>query len=321
MNTLKKQLPFWLLAAAYLLSAPLLFNFYLALSGFIANGFRDSGRMVPLISSYLLPVVAFFLFAWDFYARPFGKIAARVLLLAVGAWSLANLVLVLSHIGYYVKNFSLGAYGGLLGVGFPYDALAVSAAMLVLAVLGTVGSLRKDFAPARALGALRRGGTLPLGGGEYVLLSLFGILTLLFLGCFLSGLGAMRNVLADPRYLFLLAWVFAVPTGNMLLLALKPHLRLPRAKDAALLAVGVGGNLLFGVLLGIMEATAPDFMIRVGKPLFMIAFSVSLPIEMLGMLLVMAVGTVTCAVRLCLLFAKPRSAAMVEEKEKEAALK
>ena len=120
-----------------------MYDFYKCLSGFIANGFRDSGRMAPLISSYLLPVVAFFLFAWDFYARPFGKIAARVLLLAVGAWSLANLALVLSHIGYYVKNFSLGAYGGLLGVGFPYDALAVSAAMLVLAVLGTVLIIRR----------------------------------------------------------------------------------------------------------------------------------------------------------------------------------
>lgn len=322
MSILKKQLPFWILAAAYVLSALLLFNFYLALSGFIANGFRDGGRMAPLISSYLLPVVGFFLFAWDFFVRPFGRGAARVLLVLCGAWSLANLALVLSHIGYYAGNYALGAYGGLLGVGFPYDALVISAAILALSVLGMIGTYRAGFAPVAFLCRLRRGGALPLGGGEYVLLSLFGILTLLFLGSFFSGLGAMRNVLIDPRYLFLLAWVLFVPAGNMFLLALKPHLRLRRRGwQVASLAVGIGGNLLFGALLGILEATAPDFMIRVGKPLFMIAFSVSLPIEMLGLLFIMAVGTAVCAVRLCLLFVPSRSKAKTEEKAEEMAIK
>ena len=48
----------------------------------------------------------------------------------------------------------------------------------------------------------------------------------------------------------------------------------------------------------VFESVSPDFMIHVGKPLFMIAFSVSLPIEQLAMILIMTISSIIFAVRL-----------------------
>ena len=52
------------------------------------------------------------------------------------------------------------------------------------------------------------------------------------------------------------------------------------------------------MLFLVFELTYPDFLVHIGKPLFLIAFSVSMPIEPAIILAVMALGTVIFAIRL-----------------------
>jgi hypothetical protein len=58
------------------------------------------------------------------------------------------------------------------------------------------------------------------------------------------------------------------------------------------------------LLFLLLELTYPDFIVHIGKPLFLIAFSVSLPIEPGVILGIMALGTHIAAIRMILLAAK-----------------
>ena len=61
---------------------------------------------------------------------------------------------------------------------------------------------------------------------------------------------------------------------------------------------------MFGLLFLILELTYPDFIVHIGKPLFLIAFSVSLPIEPGIILGIMALGTLVAAIRMIMVAAK-----------------
>ena len=103
-------------------------------------------------------------------------------------------------------------------------------------------------------------------------------------GAAICAIGAFENALYDGKFIFLWLWVLVLPLMNLLLLVFKPEKRVKtKGAKVAFLGAGIAVNLLFGVLLWAFEAVSPDFIVHVGKPLFAIAFSVSLPIEMLGL--------------------------------------
>ena len=84
-----------------------------------------------------------------------------------------------------------------------------------------------------------------------------------------------------------------------MLLILKPEKSsFSKRGKLVLLGTGVGANLLFAVLFLILELTYPDFIVHIGKPLFLIAFSVSMPIEPAAILAIMALGTALLVIRL-----------------------
>lgn len=306
---IKRWFPCALFTALFLVSSFFMFNFYQALSGFIANGFREPERMLPIVSSYLLPVLCFFFWFYDRLVRPIGRRGCRCYGVIAGAWSLLNLILIFGRVGFYAQNHGLGAYGGFLGIGFPYDALAVNVGIFALSVLLEFSLWRPQIFFAEWRHFLGRRDAFSLRSWEYLLLCLFAIPTLVFLGAFISGLGALGNGGLDGRYLFLLLWVLAVPLGNLLLLACKPHLRFSGSVSrGVVLGCGILGNLLLFALLLILEHGAPGFMIRIGKPLFMIAFSVSLPVEMLVLLGLSGVSVLGYAGAILLLLVKSKRA-------------
>ena len=79
-------------------------------------------------------------------------------------------------------------------------------------------------------------------------------------------------------------------------------MNIPRRTKMVTLGVGVGLNILFGILFLIFELTYPDFLVHIGKPLFLITFSVSVPIEPVIILAIMALGTAVMVQRLIYLF-------------------
>ena len=98
-----------------------------------------------------------------------------------------------------------------------------------------------------------------------------------------------------------------IPMANLAIVTLKPE-KMNIKKRTKLLALGAGilANLLFGFGFWILEATYPDFLIHIGKPLFLIAFSISIPIEPAVIFGIMALGTIVMSVRAILVAVRNR---------------
>jgi hypothetical protein len=127
-------------------------------------------------------------------------------------------------------------------------------------------------------------------------------------GAAVRAVGAFENALYDGKFIFLWLWVLLVPAMNLAYLVFKPEKRVQSKKAKTIvLGVGIGVNVLFGALLWVFEVTDPSFMVHIAKPLFAIAFSVSLPIEMVGILGIMAISVVIFAVKLCIILFKKNS--------------
>ena len=88
---------------------------------------------------------------------------------------------------------------------------------------------------------------------------------------------------------------------NLAFLAINPEVpSIKKGAKIAALSAGIGVNLIFGALLIIFETISPDFMVHVGKPLFLIAFSVSMPIEMALIIAMLTIGTTAMVAKLIL---------------------
>ena len=290
-----------------LLACFYMYDFYKCLSGFIANGFREPLVMLPMILAFFLPVLCFLFFFYDFYVKPLSSVVKTGYSVFVALYAVADLVLIFRNITLYASNNALGVYEALPGiiVDFPYDMIAVLAALLALQIFHLFfersGTRAGDF-----WDNLKERGTVQVTLLEYILLSVLAIVAFVFVGAGITAaFTAFGNAFYDFRYIFLLLWVTCIPLANLLLLILKPEkTALSVRAKRALLGAGVGMNVIFGVLFLVFELTYPDFLVHIGKPLFLIAFSVSLPIEPAIILAVMALGTAVFAVRFVRLWRK-----------------
>jgi hypothetical protein len=118
---------------------------------------------------------------------------------------------------------------------------------------------------------------------EYIPLAILGIFVFFTVGDFVSGLISIENMLFDAKYIFLLLWVLTIPTINLLSFVFKVEQKevLFRNKMIYLSSL-ILINMVFGLLLLVFEMVDPNFIVQVGKPLFPITFSVSIPIEKNG---------------------------------------
>ena len=143
---------------------------------------------------------------------------------------------------------------------------------------------------------------------EIIAKSLFSILSIfafVFTGDGICAFNAIENTLYDPRLIYLILWVLLIPIANLVFLCVKFEERsISKIKKIVLLSSMIFANLLFSILFLIFELTTPGFIIHVGKPLFLIAFSVSLPIEMIGLVLIMVISIIVLTIRLIKLIKK-----------------
>lgn len=305
MKTSDKKLPLRIVTGVLLLlSCFYMYDFYKCLLGFIANGFREPLSMLPMITAFFLPVLCFLLFFYDRFVRaihPVVLVAARVL---VALYAAADLVLIFANIELYASNNALGVYDALPSIvlHFPYDMIAILSVLFALQIFHLVAGDRRGTRANAFLDSVKQRGTVRVGVIEYVALCVLAIVVFVFTGAALTAtFTALGNVRYDARYIFLLLWVGIVPLANLLLLVLKPERwQIQKRTKLALLGAGIGANVLFALLFLTLELTHPDFLVHVGKPLFLIAFSVSMPIEPAIILGIMALGTALLTVRLVL---------------------
>ena len=288
-----------------------MYDFYKCLSGFIANGFREPQVMLPMILAFLLPVLCFFVFVYDFYVRPIHPVIKTAYSVLVALYAIADLIMIFGQIDLYASNNSLGVYDALPSIilHFPYDMIVVLSALLLLQIFGLVAGNCKTMRAGACIEALKQCGTLRVCLVEYLALCVLAIMVFVFTGASVCAtFTAFGNALYDLRYVFLLVWVFAIPMGNLLMLVLKPERKMQKkGSKLTVLGVWMAVNVLFGLVFLAAELTYPDFLVHIGKPLFLIAFSVSLPIEPAIILGIMAIGTLVAALRTVIVILKKRN--------------
>ena len=287
-----------------------MYDFYKCLSGFIANGFREPGVMLPMVLSFLLPVVCFLFFFYDVFVKSVHRVGKIVYSSIIIVWGILDLSFIFANISLYASNNRLGVYESLPSFifHFPYDMIILHFCLIFLEVFNIVVACLKNSKLARLKNEITLHGFFKIKVWEYLLLAVLAIVVFVFAGAGVTAtFSAFSNAFYDFRYIFLLLWVAYIPLMNLLFLVIKPEKQnLPKWAKFTILGNGIFINLVFGILLLVFERTYPDFMVHIGKPLFLIAFSVSLPIEMGIIVGIMALGTVSMIVKIILLAVKKK---------------
>lgn len=301
-TNLKNRLTNAFTCIALLFACFFMYDFYKCLSGFIANGFREPSIMLPMVFSYLLPVICFLFYFYDFYVKDTKKAAKIIYSVFVIIYAAICLAFVFKNIELYVSNNSFGVYDALPSIfmHFPYDIIIIHFALIALQIFNIVTAILPESQTAKFKKNLKMTGKFQLCFLEYIPLCILAIVVFVFSGASIyATFSAFDNAFFDFRYIFLLLWVFILPMMNLGFLVFMPEKRDISAKAKIIaLCSGIAVNIIFGVLFLIFERTYPDFMVHIGKPLFLIAFSVSLPIEMGVILGIMALGAILLCAKL-----------------------
>lgn len=90
----KRSLAVRIAAGVLLLFASFyMYDFYKCLSGFIANGFREPLVMLPMITSFFLPVLCFLFYFYDFFVRAINPVVKAVYSVVVAIYAAVDLAL------------------------------------------------------------------------------------------------------------------------------------------------------------------------------------------------------------------------------------
>lgn len=290
----------------FILSSLFMFNFYKSLSGFVANSFREPLFLIPIFSSYLLPVFCFLFWFYDFYLGRTSKLAKIIYISITAIWATINLVLIFNSLDVYMSNYHLGVYDTLYSMlKFPFDGIIINAFLIAMQALGIIMIVNSNGKLSNNKEDFKSYGIFKLSLPEYIPLCVLAILALAFTGDAFNSLNAIENALYDPKYIYLVLWVLIIPLGNLLLLVIKPENRhIKRGAKITALSLGIGINIVFALLLLVFELTSPDFIVHAGKPLFLITFSISRPVEMWAILLIGLISTAIHTIKLVLLLVR-----------------
>lgn len=287
----------------FLISSMFMHAFYKSLSGFIANNFNDGSLMVTMLITFILPVICFLFYFYNYYVKIINKTVSIIYSCLVIILSVVSLVLIFSNINIYVSNNRLGVYDSIWTIilKFPFDGIISSLVLLLVQIY----NLLVVFKPNHKLSYLKEEhyslGYFNINLIEYFVLCILAILSLFTVGNFICGLNSLANIKYDPKYLFLLLWVLIIPTINLLSFVYKLGNRdLTRKNKIIYLSTLILINVLFGVILLIFEGVHPNFVVGVGKPLFPITFSISFPVEIIILLAIQGVSIIVDSVKFVL---------------------
>lgn len=287
-----------------------MYDFYKCLSGFIANGFREPLVMLPMILAFFLPVLCFLFFVYDFYVKPIHWLVKTVYSVFVILYAIVELVLIFMNIELYASNNALGVYDALPSIilHFPYDMIILLICIILWQVFNLFCATQKGSGIRVLVDSLKERGALKIHLLEYITLCVFAIVIFVFTGSAIYAVfSSFKNAFYDFRFIFTVLWVMLIPMADLLLVTLKPEkMNIKKRAKLFTLCAGILANILFGIGFWILELTYPDFLIHIGKPLFLIAFSISIPIEPAVIFGIMAFGTVIMSVRAVLVAVKEK---------------
>lgn len=284
----------------------LMYNGYKCLSGFIANDAKDGLRMLVMVTSYFLFPLSYMYFFYASYVNKPRKLFRLIAALIISIATIFNLIFISMNISSFLSNSSLGVYNALKSIVFifPYDMIITNIVLLLLQIFNIITL----FYPLNKFDELKNYfvsyGYFSFKIYEYLLLCILSIVCFVFIGDFFMSFNAIENVIYDPKYIYLMLYVLLVPVSALILFYTKIDTKLLKTKKNKIIYLSsiVGINILLTALLFIFEAIYPDFIIRIGKPLFVITFSVSLPIEIIMLLAISATTIIVSIIKFIKVF-------------------
>ena len=286
-----------------IIMAMFMYDGYKCLSGFIANNADDGLKVLVMVTSYFLIPLSYMYYFYAFYVKKSTRISSLISSIIIFSCCVFNLVFIFMNINLYVSNNTLGVYKSIpsLVFLFPYDMIIANGLLLVLQVLNIINF----FKPIQKFNDFKdyfKGyGYFHFNVVEYVFLSVLSILCLVFIGDFFNSFVAIENILYDPKYIYLMLLVLLVPLSAIFFFYIKLENQPMQKKNKIIyLSIVIGINVILSSLLFIFEAFYPDYIIRIGKPLFVITFSISIPIEIIILLAISAITTIASVIKLIL---------------------
>ena len=240
-----------------------------------------------IVLCYWISVFSYLFYFYDHHVKELNKTVRIIYSSVFLLLYLFTLTQVFIYIPLYVSNHKLGAYQTLLQIslGFPYDGIIICLILALVQIYNIFIAIKPE-SKYNAKESFVNYDIIKTNVVEYIALSIIAILAFVFVGSFLIGFKSIANALYDPKYLYLLLFVLT-PMMNLLYLVIKPE-----NKNYKSLFIPIIINVTLGLLLLIFELISPSFIVAVGKPLFPITFSISLPIECLIILGIMAISTI-----------------------------
>ena len=278
-----------------------MYGFYKSLSGFIANGFTDGIRMIAMILSYILPVICFLFFFYNYYVKKINRIVSFVYSIVVILFSILNFYLISLNFDVYVSNNALGVYQAIpsIIVAFPYDIIVVNSLLILVEVFNLVCSIKPNGKCNAIKEKLYMLGCFKLNVFEYIIASILSILVFVFVGNFICSLQALENALFDFRFIFLMLWILIIPFINLFSMIFKFEFKDYSFKSKIIYLLSlIFTNLIFILLLFIFEHSKPSFIVHIGQSLFPITFSIAFPVEILVILGIQVIFLIVDAIKL-----------------------
>lgn len=261
-------------------------GFYKATTGFVASKFENALFILTMVVAYVTPVIWFLFYFCNYYVKKCNRLFTLIYSPIVTILSVGVLINIFQNIDVYVRNNLMGVYQTIpsLLFGFPFDCIIVHIVLIAVQVINIISVIKPESKIAKVRNELLDEGRLNINVLEYIPYALFAILACLFVGLFTCGLSALENIAYDVKYIYLLLW-YLIPCLTLICVVLKFENKFKKksSKLAHLLSL-VGLNIVFLALFFVFEAIDPNFIVRVGKPLLPITFSVSMRIEIFVMM-------------------------------------
>lgn len=282
-------------------------NFYKTTLGFIANNFQDGLTLITIMTSYLVPVLCFICFFINHYIKSFNKLATIIYSSLVILTSIFCLYGIFTNIDLYISNNILGVYTALPSIIllFPFDGILIHLTLIVIQIFNLLLVFKPNHKLAYLKNQLNNHNYFNLKWYEMPFVIIISLFTFFTVGDFICGLNLIENIFYDIKYLFLLLWVLLMPLFNLLCLLFKVETKISNQKNKVVyLLTSVSINVLFIALFFIFEALYPNYIANIGKPLFPITYSISLPLEMMIILGIQGFGCLVSLTKLVISLVK-----------------
>ena len=282
-------------------------NSYKTIVSFMTNGFENTVNTLAIITSYSLPVFCFFVFFFNSFIKPNKKVTRWIYSCFVLAFALVNIALIAINYQSLNANATEGHFVNFntIGLSYPVDMLVVNCLLVLVQAFNIFVLIKPNSKYAFVKDAFASYGFFKFNLVSKIFVTILALITMVFIGDFLNSFSAIGNAAYDGKYIFLILMIFVIPLMNFVYFLTTPKVRsISKKTNLIIHSCVMGVNVLFAILLIAFTFGFPDFVVGVGKPLFPLDYTISIPVGPYLILIIIVVSTIIQTINLVKLITK-----------------